>query len=102
MAQQIILVVEDNLLNLESLGAVLPGEGNEVLRATDAVSALDAVGPCRPDLILLDIQIPRMDGQELARRLKADPATQHIPLVAVTACAMMEEKEKIMAAGFDA
>lgn len=101
MARQTILVVEDNLFNLEFLEAVLQAEGYEVLRATDGVAALEAVRRRCPDLILLDIRMPGVDGQELARRLKADPATQHIPLVAVTACAMMEEKEKIMAAGFD-
>lgn len=102
MAQQSILVVEDSPLNLEFIEAVLKDQGYEVVRATDGVAALEAVRRRCPDLILLDIQIPRMDGQELAGRLKADPATQHIPLVALTACAMTGDREKILAAGFDA
>ena len=102
MAQQTILVVDDSVLNLEFVEEALQAHGYEVLRATDGLAALDAVRRHRPDLILLDIRMPEMDGQELARRLKADPATRRIPLVALTACAMTGDREKILAAGFDA
>lgn len=102
MAQQSILVVEDKLANLEFLEAVLHGEGYEVLRATDGPAALEAVRRRHPDLTLLDIQIPGMDGREPARRLKSDPATRRMPLVALTAHAMPSDREKILAAGCDA
>lgn len=101
MPQPAILVVDDNLSNLEFLEAVLQVQGYEVFRATDGLAALEAVRRRRPDLVLLDIRIPGMEGRELARRLKADPATRHIPLVAVTAHALLGEREKILAAGCD-
>ena len=101
-AQQTILVVDDSVLNLEFVEEALQAHGYEVLRAPDGLAALDAVRRHRPDLILLDIRMPEMDGQELARRLKADPATRRIPLVALTACAMTGDREKILAGGFDA
>jgi len=102
MAQQTILVVEDSLPNLEFVEEVLQAQGYEVLRATDGLAALQAVRWRHPDLILLDIGIPGMHGEELARRLKSDPATRRIPLVALTAYAMPGDREKILAAGCDA
>jgi CheY-like chemotaxis protein len=102
MARQTILVVEDSPPNLEFIEALLKDQDYEVVRATDGVAALEAARTRCPDLILLDIQIPRMDGEELARRLRADPATRRIPLVALTACAMTGDRERILAMGFDA
>lgn len=102
MGHQTILVVDDSLLNLEFVEEALQTHGYDVLRATDGLAALDVVRRHRPDLILLDIQIPGMDGRELARHLKSDPATRRIPLVALTAYAMPGDKEKILAAGCDA
>ncbi len=102
MAHQTILVVEDSLLILELVEEVLQAQGYEVLRATDGLVALEAVRRRRPDLILLDIRIPGVDGEEVARRLKSDPATRRIPLVALTAYAMPGDREKILAAGCDA
>lgn len=102
MIQRTILVVEDDPFNLEFLEDILQAHGYEVLRATDGVAALDAVGRCQPDLVLLDIQISGLSGEEVARYLKANPATQRIPLVAVTAYAMAGDRDRILAAGCDA
>lgn len=85
MAKATILIVEDSPDIAESLADAFRFEGFEVLRAANAIQALQIVSEHRPDLILMDIQLPDMDGLAVARTLKSDPAVQHIPIIAMTA-----------------
>ena len=101
MANQSILIVDDAPLNLKLAALILEKEGYQVFRATDAKEALTLLDARRPDLILLDIQMPGMDGMEMVRRLKADPVTAGIAVVALTANAMLGDDLKAYAAGFD-
>jgi CheY-like chemotaxis protein len=95
-----ILVVEDHPRGRRLVVDLLSAEGHAVLQAEDGVGLLDRVKQERPDLILLDLQLPEIDGLTLARQLKADPETQGIPLVAITAHAQPEDHAKALAAGF--
>jgi CheY-like chemotaxis protein len=101
MAKEPILIVDDNALNLKLAHVLLMGEGYDVRTATDAEEALDVLKTYRPRVILMDIQLPGMDGLELTRRLKADPATREITIIGLTAYAMRGDQEKILAAGCD-
>lgn len=101
MAHQTILVVEDNPLNRELVVDLLEGAGYTVLQADEGVGLLERVKADQPGLILLDLQLPGLDGVTLARQLKADPATREIPVVAMTAYARLEDQERAMAAGCD-
>lgn len=101
MAGEPILVVDDNALNLKLVRVLLVSEGYETRTAGDAEEALAVLREFRPRLILMDIQLPGMDGLELTRRLKADPATRDILIVALTAYAMKGDGEKVLAAGCD-
>jgi CheY-like chemotaxis protein len=96
-----VLVVDDNSLNQKLMRAVLAEHGYD----TRFVSSAEEVEPLlpgwRPELILLDVQLPGMNGLELAQRLKADPRTRSIRIVILTACAMTEEKDLARAAGCD-
>ena len=94
-----ILVVEDNAVNRRLAGFLLRSKGYDVREAGTAAAALEAAAADRPDLILMDIQLSGMDGLEATRRLKADPATRDIPVVAVTAYAMPGDREKALTAG---
>jgi CheY-like chemotaxis protein len=94
-----ILLVEDNPANQLLASAVLERDGFVVDVADSAHDALRAVGRNLPDLILMDIQLPEMDGLALTRQLKADPATASIKVVAMTAHAMVGDKEEALAAG---
>lgn len=96
-----ILVVDDNATNLKLASEVLQMEGHEVLRASDADEALALLGAHRPDLILMDIALPGMDGLELTRRLKADPDLCTVPIIALSAFAMKGDEEKALASGCD-
>ena len=96
-----ILVIEDNPINSELMAYLLRAFGHTILCARDGDEGLHMAARERPDLILCDVGLPRMDGCELARVLKADPALATIPLVAVTASAMAEQRQKIVSAGFD-
>lgn len=96
-----ILVVDDNPTNLKLAADVLACEGYTVLRSLDAAQARQMLAHQQPDLILLDIQMPGMDGLTLTRLLKADPAYQHIPIVALTAFAMKGDEKKAQEAGCD-
>jgi CheY-like chemotaxis protein len=96
-----ILIVDDNPVNLKLAASVLEFAGYQILEAGDAVQALDVIRQTPPDLILLDIALPGMDGLTLTRQLKADPATRHIPIVALTAFAMKGDDQKAKAAGCD-
>jgi CheY-like chemotaxis protein len=96
-----ILVVDDHPINLKLACDVLASEGYTVERAMDAEEALAVVHRIPLDLILMDVALPGMDGLTLTRQLKADPATQHISIVALTAFAMKGDDRKAMEAGCD-
>lgn len=97
-----ILVVDDNLANLKLAGDLCECEGYEVDRAQSAEGALEALARNRPDLILMDLALPGMDGLTLTRHLRAHPETRHIPVVALTAFAMKHDEERAREAGCDA
>lgn len=101
MAGEAILVVDDQPANLKLARVLLASEGYEVRTAADAEEALSILQDFRPRLILMDVQLPGMDGLELTRRLKADPATSDVVILAMTAYAMKGDDEKALAAGCD-
>jgi len=101
MAGEPILIVDDNPANLKLARVLLTGEGYEVRTAADAEEALRVLQGFRPRLILMDLQMPGMDGFDLTRRLKGDPATQGMLILALTAYAMKGDEEKALAAGCD-
>jgi two-component system cell cycle response regulator len=96
-----ILIIEDNLANLELMTYLLSAYGHSVVTATDGWQGLEAARRVHPDLIVCDVQLPEMDGYEVARRLKSDPELRPTPLVAVTALAMVGDRDRVLAAGFD-
>ncbi len=96
-----ILVVEDNPANMKLAALVLSRAGYEVLKAGNAADAIALAGGRQPALVLMDIQLPDMDGLEATRLLKADPVTRSIKVVALTALAMAGDEERIRAAGCD-
>jgi CheY-like chemotaxis protein len=95
------LIVDDNAMNIELVSYMLEAEPMQVESAIDAAQAMRRIQASIPDLILMDIQLPGMDGVELTRRLKADPATRSIVIVALTAYAMKGDEAKMRAAGCD-
>jgi two-component system cell cycle response regulator DivK len=97
-----ILVVEDQEDNRQILRDLLGSVGFEMAEAGDGQEALAEVAKQRPDLILMDIQLPVMDGYEATRRLKSDPATKSIPIIVVTSYALSGDEGKARAAGCDA
>ncbi len=97
-----ILVVDDNPTNLKLVSFLLTANGHAVRTAGNADEALAAVHQCTPELILMDVQLPGMDGLALTRQLKADPATRGCFIVAFTAYAMKGDEERAIAAGCDA
>ena len=99
MPSKSIFIIDDHPVNLELAKVLLVLEGYEVHTAGDAESALLLLPDLRPDLILMDVQLPGMDGLELARRLKADPVHKNARIVALTAYAMKGDEEKALAAG---
>jgi len=99
MTQKKILIVEDNDQNLYLETFLLEKQGYDVVQARNGQEGLDVAAGERPDLILLDIQLPIMDGYEVARQLKQGQETQSIPIVAVTSYAMAGDRETVMAAG---
>ena len=96
-----VLIVDDNPINIELATYVLERDGFVVEGAGDAVSAVASIDSFRPDLILMDIQMPGMDGLQLSQRLKREPATWHVVIVAFTAYAMKGDEAKMRAAGCD-
>ncbi len=96
-----ILVVEDNELNMKLIRAILGFSGYEIVEAMDGETALELIRANRPDLILMDVQLPRMSGLEATEILKNDPGTQDIPVIAMTAYALRGDREKILEAGCD-
>jgi two-component system cell cycle response regulator len=96
-----ILVVEDNAENMELMVYLLQSAGYAVSTATDGAGGLEAAGREHPGLVLCDMRMPVLDGLEVARRLKGDPALRDIRLVAVTASASGADRNQALAAGFD-
>ena len=96
-----LLLVEDDENNRDMLSRRLIRKGYEVAIAINGVDACEKVRTELPELILMDMQMPIMDGYEATRRLKADPATRHIPLIGLSAHAMSEHREQALAAGCD-
>lgn len=96
-----ILVVDDNKTNLKLVSDVLEFDGYRILKASDAEAAQAIIRSTPPDLILMDIALPGMDGLTLTRQLKADGATKHIIIVALTAFAMKGDDQKARDAGCD-
>src|SRR6266851_7794465 len=101
MTPEPILIVDDNAQNLKLAKVILAAEGYEVRTAIDAEDALRILESFTPRLILMDLQLPRMDGLELTRRIKADPSRREIIIIALTAYAMKGDEEKALAAGCD-
>lgn len=101
MSSQQILIVDDNPDNVDLARIVLEAEGCELRVAEDASHALDVLKTFHPQLILMDVQLPGMDGLELTRRLRAEPMFQDVVIVALTAYAMRSDEENARAAGCD-
>ncbi len=96
-----ILVVDDNATNLKLIAYLVRAHGYDVHTAADAEAALAEVATFKPRLVLMDLQLPGIDGLELTRRLKADPATRSIVIIAVTAYAMKGDQDRAREAGCD-
>ena len=101
MGKKSILIVDDNVINLKLLRVLLAAEGYEVRTAAAAEQALTVLEELHPDLILMDIQLPGIDGLELTRRLKSDPTTKDIIILGLTAYAMKGDEARVLAAGCD-
>ena len=97
----LILVVEDNEMNRDMLSRRLIRKGYEVVMAFDGQQAVEAAGAQKPDLILMDMSLPVIDGWEATRQIKAAPETRAIPVIALTAHAMSDDREKALEAGCD-
>ena len=96
-----ILLVEDNEMNLDMLSRRLTRHGYQVVTARDGAAGIASAASERPELILMDMSLPVVDGWEATRRLKAEQATRQIPVIALTAHAMAEDRDKALAAGCD-
>jgi two-component system cell cycle response regulator DivK len=96
-----ILIVEDNPANMRLIRMVLRDKGYSLLEATDGEEALAVAIEGCPDLIVMDIQLPKMDGLEVTRRLRQTPSFSQVPIIALTASTMEGDREKIIAAGCD-
>jgi len=101
MPGESILIVDDNPTNMKLVRVLLASEGYDVRAAADAEEALNVLKEFQPRMILMDIQLPGIDGLELTRRLKSDPATRDITIVGLTAYAMKGDRERILDAGCD-
>ncbi len=97
-----ILIVEDNALNMKLFNDLLASQGFRTLQCSDGVSALETARRERPDLIVMDIQLPEVSGLEVTKWIKEDEALRHIPVIAVTAFAMKGDEEKIRDGGCEA
>jgi two-component system, cell cycle response regulator DivK len=100
-AERKVLIVEDNALNMKLFNDVLEAHGYTILQSNDGLNALQIARLHRPDLILMDIQLPVVSGLEITKQLKSDEELRGIPVIAVTAFAMKGDAEKIRQAGFD-
>ena len=96
-----ILLVEDNEMNRDMLTRRLERKGYEVVIAVDGQAGIDMASSTNPDIILMDLSLPVIDGWEATRKIKVDPATQSIPVIALTAHAMAGDEQKALQAGCD-
>ena len=96
-----VLVADDNAVSRELIREILEYDQYEVIEAGDGGEALEKVRQHRPDLALLDIQMPVMDGNAVIRHIRADPALSNLPVAALTAYAMQGDRERALAAGFN-
>ncbi|MEZ2126287.1 MULTISPECIES: response regulator [unclassified Sinorhizobium] len=96
-----ILLVEDNEMNRDMLSRRLEKRGYEVVIATDGLAGVEAAAKTKPDIVLMDMSLPVIDGWEATRRIKADPATSAIPIIALTAHAMAGDRQRAMEVGCD-
>jgi len=101
MANELILIVEDNPKNLKLVRDVLQVRGYRTIEAGTGEEGVQLAREQHPALVLMDIQLPGIGGVEAFRQLRADPVTRTIPVIAVTASVMAQERQKVMAAGFD-
>jgi two-component system cell cycle response regulator DivK len=101
MANELILIVEDNEKNRKLLRKVLERIGYRTVEVESGEEAVEAARASQPDLVLMDYQLPGIDGIETFHRLRVDPAIKRMPIIAVTASAMPEDTERMMQAGFD-
>ena len=97
-----ILIVEDNDLNLKLFRDLLGANGYLTFETKEGIEAISLTRNVMPDLIVMDIQLPEISGLDITRKIKADASIKHIPVIAVTAFAMKDDEEKIMAAGCEA
>ena len=102
MAGECVLVVEDNERNMKLLRDVLAASGYRTLEATTGSLAVELAQRHIPDVVLMDVQLPDLDGVEALRRIRSDARTAYVPVVAVTAQAMDGDRERCLGAGFDA
>lgn len=96
-----VLIVEDNHLNMRLIEMILESDNYTLLKATDGQEALDIAAREHPDLVLMDIRLPKLNGLEVARKLKKNAQLSHIPIIALTAHAMKGDREKAIEAGCD-
>jgi CheY-like chemotaxis protein len=101
MSQELILIVEDQPLNRKLVRDVLQSKGYRTLESETAEEGLQLAREHLPALVLMDIQLPGMNGIEALKQLRAEPATRAIPVIAVTASAMQQNRQEILSAGFD-
>ena len=97
----LVLIVEDNERNMELARDILQAKGHDTLEARTAEEGLQLAHAQKPQLILMDIQLPGMNGIEALKALRAEPGTAGIPIVAITASVMKSDRQEIMSAGFD-
>lgn len=97
-----ILIVEDNPRNMKVIQMTLKSHGYTFLEATDGEEALETALGDKPDLIIMDVQLPKMSGLDVTRRLRQMPAFSRIPIIAITAYAMTGDRERVIEAGCDA
>ena len=97
-----ILVAEDNAVNAELIREFLEMRGYQTIEAANGQEALEKISVCDPDVVLMDVQMPMLDGFEVIRRIRGHERHQHLHVIALTAFAMRGDREKALAAGFDA
>jgi CheY-like chemotaxis protein len=96
-----ILVIEDNPANMELMAYLLRAFGHEPLFAHDGKQGIDVACRCSPDLVICDVHLPEIDGYGVVQHIKKQPALRFVPVIAVTALAMVGDQDKLLAAGFD-
>ena len=97
-----ILIVEDNEKNMKLVRDILRHQGYETLEAVNGLDGVRLAEQQQPDLVLMDIQLPDIDGIEALRRIRAEPALDRVPVIAVSASVMPDDQQKIISSGFDA